>query len=82
MTDQDKTEVSMPGFNANNSSKVKPFLSANCRPPSPLRTVSYIGWSDLEFCICSLESEFCGGCCSDCSKLVEFDYFFQLIVPT
>ena len=39
----------MPGFNANNSSKVKPFLSANCRPPSPLRTVSYIGWSDLEF---------------------------------
>ena len=74
MTDQIKTEVSMPGFNANNSSKVKPFLSANCRPPSPLRTVSYI------VCICSLESEF--WFVQIVQKLVEFDYFFQLIVPT
>ena len=56
----------MPGFSANSCSKVNPFLSATCRAPSPLRTLSYTGCSTSELWGCSIaEDDWVdgNGCC-------------------
>lgn len=68
----------MFGFNVNNFFKVKLFFLVNCCLFLLFCIVLYIGWFDLEFCICLWELEFCGGCCLDCLKICWVWLFFLI----